>query len=378
MASNYRIYNPMSSIAVSKDLPSLLQSLSLFSSHNFQNIFITIPDLTRPLDVQYPLQKIRPYLNTDPTVMIGLGLHRQMTIDELPKLDGCKLLQHDPDDSIQLDQSYSWSGGEIVGHVNREVLEHELVITIGIAELHQYAGYSGGHKGIAVGCGGRQTISQLHHRDFILQDDIVVGKVHNNPFREAVDFLGSAANCQYALTWVPSLQEWIFGDPKQSLHYVAQNDQPWSFISKESKYQNILCTIPSAKAKSLYQASRIATYIAFSPNPPIQERAIFYLEASLEEGLGSEEGFCRALASCPYPYTELLTQEPPTGAGAQRAVMIAKLLQKYDLHLCNCIDPQPFRDIGLVATTEPAPRNTNVLVVDNQKTLSKIPQWRNP
>jgi hypothetical protein len=301
-----------------------------------------------------------------------------MTTDELPRPNGCKLLQHHPDDTVQLNQIYSWSGGEIIGYVNREVLEHELVITIGIAELHQYAGYSGGHKGISIGCGGRQTISQLHHRDFILQDDIVVGKVHNNPFREAVDFFGAAANCQYALTWVPSLQEWIFGDPTQSIQYVAQKDQPWSFVSKESKYQNILCTIPSTKAKSLYQASRIATYIAFSPNPPIQDRAIFYIEASLEEGLGAEEGFCRALASCPYPYTELLTQEPPIGAGAQRAIMIAKLLQKYDLFLCNCIDPQPFLDIGLVATTEPAPRDASILVVDNQTTLSKIPQWRTP
>ena len=310
--------------------------------------------------------------------MIGLGLHRQMTIDELPKLDGCKLLQHNPDDTIQLDQSYSWSGGEIVGHVNREVLEHELVITIGIAELHQYAGYSGGHKGIAVGCGGRQTISQLHHRDFILQDDIVVGRVHNNPFREAVDFLGAAANCQYALTWVPSLQEWIFGDPKQSLHYVAQDDQPWSFISKEETSIKISVYNSFSQSQISLPSIRMLRTLPFLQILPFKKKLIFYIEASLEEGLGSEEGFCRALASCPYPYTELLTQEPPTGAGAQRAVMIAKLLQKYDLHLYNCIDPQPFRDIGLVANTEPAPRNTNVLVVENQKTLSKIPQWRNP
>jgi lactate racemase len=306
--------------------------------------------------------------------MIGLGLHRKMTTNELRHLEGYQICQHDPDDVLPLEKSYHWKNGEIQGYVHRQVLEHELVISIGVAELHQYAGYSGGHKGIAIGCGGRQTISQLHHRDFILQDNIVVGKVHQNPFREAVDFFGEAANCQYALTWVPSLKQWIFGDPKTSIHYVAQSDQPWNLV--ERTYKNILCLIPSTKAKSLYQASRIATYIAFSPNPPLQERATFFIEASMEEGLGTESGFCAALASCPYPYTELLTEKPPTGAGAQRAVMIAKLAQKYDIQICGCVNPQPFWDVGLSATTKSYTPNQDVLVVDNQKSLSKIPQWR--
>ena len=67
--------------------------------------------------------------------------------------------------------------GEILGYVNKKILDHEIAITIGIAEIHQYAGYSGGYKGITIGCGGRQTISALHHRDFVLQEEIIVGKI---------------------------------------------------------------------------------------------------------------------------------------------------------------------------------------------------------
>ena len=337
------------------------------------NLFITIPDMTRPLDVVPPLKHIRTCLEGDPTIMIGLGLHRPMTKMELQSLNGFRIEQHDPDDVVYTNQNYSWKHGEILGYINKNILEHEHGITIGIAELHQYAGYSGGYKGVTIGCGGRQTISALHHRDFVLQDEIVVGKISQNPFREAVDLLGASTPCRHALTWVPSLQQWIFGDPKQTMLYIEQTDNPWNFV--QQPYKNIICNIPSAKSKSFYQASRIATYIAFSPKPPIEPQATFFIEAPLEEGLGTEMGFCRALESCPYPYTELLTGQPPTGAGAQRAVMIAKLAQQYNIEICGCINPHIFRDVGLSATSKPAPRNQpKTLVLDLQKTLSHIPQ----
>ena len=41
--------------------------------------------------------------------------------------------------------------------VARPVAEAPYAIVVGVVELHQYAGVSGGHKAVAVGCGGRQT-----------------------------------------------------------------------------------------------------------------------------------------------------------------------------------------------------------------------------
>ena len=83
------------------------------------------------------------------------------------------------------------------------------------------------------------------------------------------------------------------------MRYIEQADNPWHFV--QHTYKNIICPIPKAKSKSLYQASRIATYIAFSPNPPLKSNATFFIEAPLEEGLGTEIGFVVLWPVVPIP-----------------------------------------------------------------------------
>ena len=49
----------------------------------------------------------------------------------------------------------------------RRVQEADLVITAGVVEPHLYAGFSGGVKGVAIGCAGRETIAWTHRPAFI-------------------------------------------------------------------------------------------------------------------------------------------------------------------------------------------------------------------
>ena len=316
-------------------------------------IVVTIPDATRPIDPLPALQEVAKRAPNIQAVVVGLGLHKPMRIPSLWK--DFPIIQHNPDDCI----STAVVDG-IQGAVHRSFAQAEASLSIGIAELHQYAGFSGGHKGVAVGCGGRETISQLHHRDRVLDPGVRIGLLKGNPFRECVDELGKAAGCRWALNYAPQLDKWFFGEPSDVLQRIAQKSNSWYSVPK--RYSSVLFSIPESKGRSLYQASRAATYLALSPNPPLEDNAELWIEAPLDEDFGSEEGFVRALQS-PYPWSNWLVGEPPTGAGAQRAVILAKVCRQYPIRLFKVRNPELFRSVGLWATSQPAPRDEVELTV---------------
>ena len=327
-------------------------------------LVVTIPDATRPLDPFPALCAIASRAPNIKKVVIGLGLHKKMEIPQRWRKD-FSIVQHDPDDCVD-----TGVVDGIVGKVHRSFAKAEAALSIGIAELHQYAGFSGGCKGVSVGCGGRETILALHHRDRVLADGVCIGAIENNPFREAVDQLGEKAGCQWALNYVPSLERWFFGEPRDVLRRISAAVDPWYTVPHS--VSSVLLSVPQSKGKSLYQASRAASYLALSPRPPLHMGASLCIESDLEEGFGAEEGFVRALRSCPYPWTELLKGEPPTGAGAQRAVILAKLCQQYQLRLYSVRNPDPFRQVGLWATSAPVPREEIELYVS--RPFQQLPQ----
>jgi lactate racemase len=329
---------------------------------------IAVPDGTRQLDLPLALEALLPRVPPSP-IVIGLGLHRRMEPAELAHLARWKVLQHDPDDCVP-----TADVDGIPGAVGRPVADAGASFSIGVAELHQYAGLSGGHKGVAVGCGGRQTISALHHRARVLSDGVRLGRLEGNPFREAVDRLGEAAGCRWALVFAPSAGRWLFGPPGAVLRHALGLLDPWEWVDRPA--EGALLRLPPAKGTSLYQASRAATYLALSPSPPLLPGSTLVIHAPMQEGLGAEDGFVRAMGAFPPPWTGLLEGPPPTGPGAQRAVMIARMAQSYRLLLRGCSDPGPFLEVGLDASSEDFPCPPGWLEVP--KPFWRLPQWRKP
>ncbi len=294
-----------------------------------------------------------------------------MTAAELAPLSAWAPVQSDPDDVVDIGAvEVALAGGTraIPGTLTRVVAEAERVVSVGICELHQYAGTSGGHKGVAVGCGGRATISALHHRDVVTDPGVRLGVVAGNPFRAAIDRLGERAGVRLALGYLPTRDAWLAGDPAALVRASARLLDPWQIV--DGAWSRVVLRVPPAKAASLYQASRAATYLALSPRPPLLPGAELILDAACPEGLGSEAGFVAALRSCPPPWTALLTGSPPTGAGAQRAVMLALLAQRYHLRVTGCMRPDDLRAVGIDATADPPPPG----LPEVARPFSRLPQ----
>lgn len=298
-------------------------------------------------------------------MVVGLGLHRPMTAAELAPLAPWAPVQSDPDDAVP----YGAADG-VPGLVTRAVARADHVLTVGIAELHQYAGVSGGHKGVVVGCGGRATIQALHHRDRVTDPRVRLGVLDGNPFRGAIDALGQALGVSLALNWLPQAGGWIAGPPAAVTAAAAAALDPWQPVA--GAWGGAVLSVPAAKAGSFYQASRAATYLGLSPAPPLTPGATLVLHAACPEGLGAEAGFVAALQGCPPPWTALLTGPPPTGAGAQRAVMLALLATRYRLQIRGCVDPAPLRAVGLDASSAPPPQGADWLPVPSP--FSRLPQ----
>lgn len=327
-------------------------------------VAVAVPDITRPLDVLPVLAALRERVEGELRVVVGLGLHRRMTREELAPLAPWWPVQHDPDDCVPTAKVDG-----IPGAVHREIAAADVVVSVGIAELHQYAGVSGGHKGVAVGCGGRATIAALHHRDRVLDPGVRIGRVEGNPFRAAVDALGEAARCAFAVVWAPAASQWLAGEPRAVVRRAAAAIAPWE--PGAGRHHSVVLRVPPAKATSLYQASRAATYLALSPDPPLAPGARLVLDAACPEGLGAEAGFVAALRAGA-PWGDLLTGPPPTGAGAQRAVMLALLARDHQLEVAGCVDPAPFRAVGIPATRDPAPAGPGWLDIPHP--FTRLPQ----
>lgn len=312
------------------------------------------------------MHALRPYID-DALVIVGLGLHRPMRVEELPNC-AFPIVQHDADDSIST-RTVDGLQGSISAHLRG----CSVVLGIGIVELHQYAGFSGGHKAVSVGLGGRALIDALHHRDRVTAPGVELGRIDGNPFREAVDNLGEAVPCAWTLlTTGPA---WFAGEPRATLAAAAATLDCW--IAVTQRHSAAILRVPARKAVNFYQASRAATYLALSPAPPLHDGATLYLDAPCPEGLGEgsgERAFAALLAASRPPFDELLNGPAPTAGGTQRAIMLALTMKRYRIVVCGVADVGPFRHAGIEATQRTAAEiaPTDCLVVEDP--FGRIPR----
>jgi hypothetical protein len=346
-----------------------------------RRVAVCVPDATRPVDVGAALHALRPHLRGEVTVVVGLGLHRRMRPEERFE-SPFPVVEHDPDDTVPTAVVDGIAGG-----VSPAVARADVVLGVGIVELHQYAGFSGGHKAVAVGCGARATLDALHHRDRVVARGVELGRLDGNPFRAAIDALGEAARCVWTLqTTGPGATfhearacdgaAWVAGPPRDALRTAATALDCWR--DEPVRHSAAVLRVPSRKAVNFYQASRAATYIGLSADPPLLPGATLFLDAACPEGLGEgagERAFAEVLGRGAAPWSELLDGPAPEGAGTQRAVMLALLLRRYRLVVCGVRETAPLRAAGLVATSAPAVdlAPSDALVVDDP--FGRLPRF---
>lgn len=277
----------------------------------------------------------------DITLLCGIGMHRPSTRKEkILKLgDGIleryRVIDNEPQNPLVLVDMGVTPGGVPV-QLHRAVVEAELVIATGIVEPHQYAGYSGGRKTVAIGAAGEGLIAYTHGPDFIDHPGSRLGRIEGNPFHEVMTETARLANLRFILNVVLDDDKRVLcvlaGEPDQAFQELVSFAKSIFEVPIPHQYDIAIGGVGFPKDTNLYQASRAPSYLFFAPSPVVRSGGFLIIPARCEEGAGSGVGEQRFLAAMRgAPNIRFILDDarqngyPP---GQQRAFIMAKVLEQ--------------------------------------------------
>jgi nickel-dependent lactate racemase len=305
----------------------------------------------------------------DITILIATGLHRDSTPAEKEEKLGTdivqryKIIDHDARDPDWLTDLGEGPGGcPLI--VNRRAYRSDLIIATGVVEPHQYAGYSGGGKTLAIGCGGEATIGFTHGPAMLETPGVRLGQIDGNPFQAICRESARRAGLRFVINVILDDDGTIVavaaGDPVAVHDHLVEVGKDHYLAPIPHQYDAAIAGVGWPKDVNLYQASRAATYLHFAPTPVVREGGIIILPAPLPEGAGEGEGekrFYRALSGAPSPRAVIENARangyPP---GGQRAFIVAKVLEHCSIIVVGARDPDLVRGAHMepVATMDEA------------------------
>jgi nickel-dependent lactate racemase len=344
------------------------------------DVAVVVTDVTRatPDDVLLDvLLGELPVPRGQVTVVVGLGLHRPMTDAELREGLGAHAdlaVNHDPDTAVEVGRVEAPVEGMSACPVtvHPAVAEADLVVSTGMVEPHQYAGFSGGAKTVVIGAGGEDLIRYTHGPAMLADPGVRLGRVDGNPFRETVDRAGDLAGpafCVNVTKGPTGLLGASAGRPREVVADLAATARGALSVTVDREYDVVVAGVGAPKDANLYQTTRAFTYLVLGDRTPVARGGRVVVPARLEEGAGEGTGerrFYDRLTSA--ADAETLYEEMRAGyePGAQRAFVVARALREAGLYVTDSDDPEVV-EASLVraapTVADAVPPGSDVLVV---------------
>ncbi|MBN1659865.1 MAG: nickel-dependent lactate racemase [Anaerolineae bacterium] len=288
----------------------------------------------------------------DITLLCGIGLHRPSTPEEkVAKLgrevvDRYRVVDHEPlNPEALVDLGTTDSG--IPLSVNKIAYHADLLIATGIVEPHQYAGYSGARKTLAVGAAGEAMIAYTHGPHMLDHPGTRLGCIEGNPFHEAITEAARRAGLRFIVNVVQDDNKRVAyvgaGEPEATFQDLVAFARTLYEVPVPRQYDVAVAGVGYPKDANLYQASRAASYLFFGPTPVVKPGGLFIVPAPCGEGAGEgigEQRFLKAMQKAPnVAYILDDARQHGYPPGQQRAFVMAKVLEENDVLLVGCADP---------------------------------------
>lgn len=335
-----------------------------------QKVCIVFTDMTRASPDHVLVPALLKHLESagvkreDVTLLCGTGMHRPSTAEEkaakLGKavVDRYRVTDHDAADEAGLIDLGKTDSGVPVS-VNRLAFEADLLMATGIVEPHQYAGYSGGGKTVAVGAGGEPLITFTHGPRMVDHPGTRLGKIAGNPFRRAVDEAARRAGLRFIINVVQDDEKRpvaVFaGETEATFAKAVEAARRVFEVPIPRRYDVAVAGVGYPKDVNLYQASRAVSYLFFAPTPVVKEGGVYILPAAMPEGAGEGAGERRFLEKMQSArdMATLLDDLRKTGypPGAQRAFIMAKVLEKNPVIVVGSEKPEVVRQTKMIPAT---------------------------
>jgi nickel-dependent lactate racemase len=322
-------------------------------------VCIVFTDVTRSCPDQLLVPPLLRELETagvrdeDITLLCGIGMHRASTHDEKVAKLGAdivaryRVIDNEPQNPSALIDLGKTEGGVPVS-VHCSVMEADVVIATGIVEPHQYAGYSGGRKTLAVGAAGEDLIAYTHGPAFVDHAGTRLGQIEGNPFHEAITEAARRAGLCFIINVVldddKRLLRITAGDPDAAFQDLVAFARSVYEVPIPQQFDIAIGGVGFPKDCNLYQASRAPSYLFFAPTCVLRPGGCFIIPARCEEGAGSgvgEQRFLSAMRDAPdIPYILEDARRNGYPPGQQRAFVIAKVLEKADVIIVGSECPE--------------------------------------
>jgi nickel-dependent lactate racemase len=276
----------------------------------------------------------------DITLLCGIGMHRPSTFEEkVAKLgqavvDRYRVIDNEPQNPDAL-VDLGVTSGRVPVSAHRAAVEADLLIATGPVEPHQYAGYSGGRKTVAVGAAGESLIAYTHGPTFVDHPGTRLGRIEGNPFHEAITEAARRAGLRFILNVVLDDEKRVVcvkaGEPVETHRQLVTFARSIYEVPISHQYDVVIGGVGFPKDANLYQASRAASYLFFAPMPVVKPGGFLIVPARCEEGAGDGVGEQRFFAAMrDAPDVQFILDDarrngyPP---GQQRALVLAMVLE---------------------------------------------------
>ena len=331
---------------------------------------IAVTDLTRASPDAVLVPPLLDELNAggiadaEITVVVAIGLHRATTDAEKREklgavVDRVRVIDSNGRDPAMWADLGSIPPYDVPGITQKIVKDADLVVATGIVEPHQYAGYSGGRKTVAIGCCGEPVITATHGMRFLEDPGVRLAKIEGNPFHETVREIARRAGLRFCLNVVTDDRERVVavaaGEPDAVLTELVAKAAALYTRPIPRQYDIAIAGVGHPKDVNLYQASRAATYLRFAPTPVVREGGAIVIPARLEEGAGEgagEQRFLAALERASSPAEVVEEARRHFSGGEQRAVMVALTLQWCQIIIAASEAPEVVRLAKLRAAVD--------------------------
>jgi lactate racemase len=296
------------------------------------------------------------------TILVAVGTHRASTHEEKVEKLGREIVarynvvDHDASNASNLVKVADGPGG-VPFLLNRIALESDLLLSTGRVEPHQYGGFSGGGKTVAIGCASDAIIAYTHGPAMLDLPGTRLAKLAGNPFQEAVRAVAKAAKLAFVANIVMDDDGFpvaiAYGAPAEVQDHLAELAATLYTVAIPNQVDIAVAGVGYPKDANLYQASRAASYLQFAPTPVVRKGGVIIVPAECPEGAGEgagEQRFRAAMAESG-GHAAVIARARAEGVrpGEQRAYIMARVLEDVSVIVAGAKDPTEVEAIGFIA-----------------------------
>lgn len=326
-------------------------------------VCIIVTDITRACpdkDILPPLiDEIQTKINPSSiTLLVASGMHRVMNKEEKIKKFGQVIVQnyciidHNVNDHKNLISLGHTKNGTPI-KISKFAYDADILISIGVVEPHQYAGYSGGYKTLSIGVAGDETISNTHSRLFIENQNTRIGNIEGNIFYDDVVEIGKKVGLNFIINVILNKNNKVVelkaGEPLATHKTLIKLAKQISEFQIKNTFDVAVCGVGFPKDTNIYQTSRAASYIFYLPRPIVRNGGYIIIPAICNEGAGKgigEQRFFEMLNRM--TLNEILYYSEKFKAGEQRAFMMANVLKSCNVIIMGSSVPEIVKSIKMI------------------------------